>query len=92
MGSGIIRYTGASKTFSKFRSLTIIHIRPNSDLRKRTLEFAMSEKVRSNDTPFVMASCASSGSDGRKETWEFVKKNYNTFLERYKLLHTKLDI
>ena len=65
---------------AKHNSLS--HIRPSSALRSKTLDFAVSDKVRSNDTPFVIAAVSRSGWQGRGETWQFVKNNYPLWLER----------
>lgn len=54
----------------------------NAELRAKTLDFALSDKVRSNDTPTVLNGC-SGGHEGRAATWKFVKDKYPTFLERY---------
>ncbi|KAL5248988.1 hypothetical protein ACHWQZ_G018001 [Mnemiopsis leidyi] len=56
---------------------------PDAELRGKTLDFALSDAVRSNDTPFVIAGVAKAGWEGREQTWAFVKNNYPIFLERY---------
>lgn len=56
---------------------------PGAELRAKALEFAVSPTVRTNDTPFVIASVAGYNYEGRDEAWSFTKKNYSMFLERY---------
>ncbi|XP_063689885.1 puromycin-sensitive aminopeptidase-like isoform X2 [Bolinopsis microptera] len=56
---------------------------PDADLRAKTLDFSLSDAVRSNDTPFVIGGVAKAGWEGRDQTWAFVKNKYPIFLERY---------
>ena len=56
---------------------------PDAELRARALDFALSDAVRSNDTPFVIAGVAKAGWEGRDQTWAFVKNKYPIFLERF---------
>ncbi|XP_045180065.2 puromycin-sensitive aminopeptidase-like [Mercenaria mercenaria] len=51
-------------------------------LIKRTLEFAMSDKVRSQDTVFVIAGVTGSKL-GRDMGWTFVKQNWDALHKRY---------
>lgn len=51
-------------------------------LIKRVLDFAMSDKVRSQDTVFVIGGVIGSVR-GRELAWEFLKKNWAQLLERY---------
>ena len=51
-------------------------------LIKRVLDFAMSDKVRSQDTVFVIGGVTGSVR-GRELAWEFLKKNWAQLLERY---------
>lgn len=48
----------------------------------RVLDFALSDKVRLQDTVFVIGSCTSSA-QGREETWDFVKKHWPMLLDRF---------
>ncbi|XP_041374476.1 puromycin-sensitive aminopeptidase-like [Gigantopelta aegis] len=53
------------------------------DLIQKVLDFALSDKVRSQDTVFVL--CSAGGSvKGRQLIWKFVQKNWTTFHDRYK--------
>ena len=58
---------------------------------KEVLEFAISDAVRAQDTPFVIASVANN-SKGRDLAWDFVKANHKLFHDRYKsgMLMTRL--
>jgi len=67
----------------RVRIQSVLGAAPSSALRSKTLDFAVSDKVRSNDTPFVIAAVSHSGWQGRGETWQFVKNNYPLWLERY---------
>jgi hypothetical protein len=51
-------------------------------LIKKTLQFAMSSDVRSQDTFSLFASCWDNQA-GRAITWEFTKKNWQTLMSRY---------
>lgn len=62
--------------------ITNFSFSPNSELRAQALDFALSDKVRSNDTPFVISGVAQAGWEARNETWAFVKNKYPVFLER----------
>ena len=55
---------------------------PDAELRAKTLDFSLSDAVRSNDTPFVIGGVAKAGWEGRDQTWAFVKNKYPIFLER----------
>jgi len=57
----------------------------------KVLDFAISEDVRNQDTPFVIASVGNN-SKGRDLAWEFVKSNHKLFYDRYKsgMLMTRL--
>lgn len=47
------------------------------------VEYCMSENVRDNIRPFALSFLASSGNYARHKTWEYVKDNYSTFMEKY---------
>jgi len=49
---------------------------------QRVLEFAISDEIRFQDTPWVISGVASN-SKGRDLAWEFVKSNYPLFKKRY---------
>lgn len=51
-------------------------------LIKRVLDFAMSEKVRNQDTVFVLAGVISSAA-GRELGWKFLKENWTELHSRY---------
>lgn len=54
----------------------------NKTLLTKTLHFATSENVRTQDAPSIM-STVWSNSAGRDITWKFVQHNWNTLLKRY---------
>jgi len=92
-----VRQDGTDETYRKLMDLfnktdlheerervqRILGTGPNAALRSETLEFAMSESVRSNDTPFVIHGVANAGPEGRDQTWAFIKNKFPVFLERY---------
>ncbi len=49
---------------------------------RNLLQFSLSEDVRSQDTPIVLAGAASHAK-GRTLAWEFLKQNWDTFVDRY---------
>ncbi|XP_033126346.1 puromycin-sensitive aminopeptidase-like [Anneissia japonica] len=51
-------------------------------LIKKVLEFAMSDKVRSQDTVFVIVGVTGSKT-GRELAWEFLKENWSEMITRY---------
>ncbi|XP_064598635.1 puromycin-sensitive aminopeptidase-like isoform X2 [Liolophura sinensis] len=53
------------------------------ELQSKVLDFALSDKVRSQDTVFVIAGVTGSA-QGRELAWEFVKSNWSTLHNRYK--------
>ncbi len=54
----------------------------NKDLLKKTLAFIMSEHVRTQDTPHLLA-IVWQNNYGRDLTWQFVKNNWEIFLKKY---------
>lgn len=56
--------------------------RAPANLIPRVLDFALSDKVRLQDTVFVLGSCTSSAK-GREATWDFVKKHWPMLLDRF---------
>ncbi|MBF8305033.1 MAG: puromycin-sensitive aminopeptidase [Acidobacteria bacterium] len=52
------------------------------ELIQKILAFSLSEQVRSQDTPVVLASAAGHPV-GRALAWKCLKKNWKTFVERY---------
>ncbi|XP_071101495.1 puromycin-sensitive aminopeptidase-like [Haliotis cracherodii] len=54
----------------------------DEELIKRVHEFAMTDKVRAQDTVFVLAG-ATGSAKGRELTWNFVKENWKEMYERY---------
>ena len=63
----------------------------NIEVLTKVLDFAISEDVRNQDTPFVIASVGNNAK-GRDLAWEFVKSNHKLFYDRYKsgMLMTRL--
>ena len=74
--------TYTSTIYTHFSKSHHTYFSPDAELRGKTLDFALSDAVRSNDTPFVIAGVAKAGWEGREQTWAFVKNNYPIFLER----------
>ncbi|XP_077968024.1 puromycin-sensitive aminopeptidase-like [Styela clava] len=54
------------------------------ELITKVLDFAMTDKVRSNDKVFMIGSAAISNPIGRDITWEFVKKNWEKLHDMFK--------
>lgn len=54
----------------------------NTKILEHVLKFALTKDVRPQDTPFVIASVWVNPV-GRELAWNFIKKNWNVFLERY---------
>ncbi|XP_062591652.1 puromycin-sensitive aminopeptidase-like [Saccostrea cucullata] len=55
----------------------------SDDLKKKVLEFAMSDKVRSQDTVFVIGGVTGTV-QGREICWQFVQDKWSELHERYK--------
>ncbi len=55
----------------------------NTDILQKVLAFAVGDDVRSQDTPFVVGSVGANPM-GRDLAWEYVKSNYQMFVDRYK--------
>ena len=55
---------------------------PQAEMVQKVLQFSLSEHVRSQDTPIVLASAATHPL-GRTLAWKFLKKNWKTFVDRY---------
>ena len=47
------------------------------DVLQKVLDFAMSDEIRNQDTPWVISS-VSNNMKGRTLAWQFVKANYST--------------
>lgn len=56
---------------------------PTTELLSKVLDFAFGDDVRSQDSPFVMASVADNPK-GRDLAWDFFKNKYDMLNERYK--------
>ena len=52
------------------------------ELIEQVLRFAISDQVRSQDTPIVLANAAGNPA-GRALAWRFLKKNWKMFVQRY---------
>jgi aminopeptidase 2 len=50
---------------------------------QKVLDFAISDEIRNQDSPFIMGSVAANVK-GRDLAWQFFKKNYSMFYDRYK--------
>ena len=51
------------------------------DVLQKVLDFAMSEEIRFQDTPWVISS-VSNNMKGREMAWQFVKANYSKIHDR----------
>lgn len=54
----------------------------DSEIIEKALNFAMSKNVRTQDTPFILASIWRN-KEGRDLTWKFIKDNWEIILQRY---------
>lgn len=66
----------------KIRVLRAVGMTKNPDTIKRVLAFAVSDKVRKQDTPIVILSTGSNNM-AQPLVWEFLKSNWKMFVERY---------
>ena len=55
------------------------------ELIDRALQFSLSDKVRSQDTVFVIGSVSSHSCLGRDVAWDFLKDNWTVLYERYQV-------
>ncbi len=55
----------------------------DQEVLKKVLLFAVGDSVRAQDTPFVIGSVAANPL-GRDLAWEYVRNNYQMFVDRYK--------
>lgn len=55
----------------------------SDELKKKVLDFAMSDKVRSQDTVFVIGGVTGTV-QGRELCWQFVQDKWTELHERYK--------
>ncbi|KAK2165380.1 hypothetical protein LSH36_51g04005 [Paralvinella palmiformis] len=67
----------------KVRILRSLGTVQQESLIQKTLDFAMSDEVRSQDTVFVIAGVTGSKL-GREMAWKFVKDNWKSLHERYR--------
>jgi puromycin-sensitive aminopeptidase len=75
-------FRGTDLQEEKVRCMRALGFASDPALLKKTLEFAVSDEVRSQDTVFVIAS-VSANPKGRDMAWEFVKENWDSLYERY---------
>lgn len=66
----------------KVRCLRSFGASADPELLQKTLELALTPKVRSQDAVFVILSVASNPA-GRQLAWDFFKTNVNVFIEKY---------
>jgi aminopeptidase N len=66
----------------KNRILSALGNFSSEDILRTVLEFAFSEKVRPQDLPIALSSFGQNPW-GRNLAWEFVKKNWQTIMDRY---------
>eukprot|EP00002_Diphylleia_rotans_P015932 TRINITY_DN3086_c0_g1_i4.p1 TRINITY_DN3086_c0_g1~~TRINITY_DN3086_c0_g1_i4.p1 ORF type:complete len:798 (-),score=182.20 TRINITY_DN3086_c0_g1_i4:58-2451(-) len=75
-------YRAATLPEERLRALRALGCARTPDLHRRSLEFSLSEEVRTQDTYIVIA--AASGSVlTRKATWQFMKDNWTTFNQKF---------
>ncbi|KAK3096131.1 hypothetical protein FSP39_023548 [Pinctada imbricata] len=75
-------YDGADMQEEKVRISRLLGSIKDVNLKKKVLEFAMSDKVRSQDTVFVISGVTNTV-EGRELVWQFVQDNWSTLIERY---------
>ena len=79
----IIKLYKESHMQEKFRILKALGVVKEECLLVKVLDFVMSEEVRSADTIYGISS-VTTFYKGRMLAWEYFKKNWSLFLERYK--------
>lgn len=75
-------YLDAEDPQEKSRALHALAQVQDPALIDRTLSFAVGPSVRSQDTPHLLEAIARSSSMGRLRTWDFLKNNYDTVVEK----------
>lgn len=75
-------YENADMQEEKVRICRSLGVSDNPELIKRTLNFALSDKVRSQDSVFVIGGVTGSVA-GREMAWQFVQDNWKTIINRY---------
>ncbi|XP_052816194.1 puromycin-sensitive aminopeptidase-like isoform X1 [Mya arenaria] len=75
-------YDEADMQEEKVRIARLLGSTKDEKLIKRTLDFALSDKVRSQDSTFVIAGVTGSVK-GREMGWQFVKDNWTEIHKRY---------
>ncbi|XP_076459324.1 puromycin-sensitive aminopeptidase-like isoform X2 [Babylonia areolata] len=75
-------YEKADMQEEKVRISRSLGLTDKKELIQRVLDFAISDKVRSQDTVFVIVGATGSVL-GREMVWEFVKENWKKLHERY---------
>ena len=68
----------------RIRALRALGVSPDVELLKRTLEFSLTEDVRSGDIVFAVNAVGQSSALGRRTAWEFLKQNWDRFGARLK--------
>ncbi len=81
-GKLIKMYTASEMQEEKDRIARALCSFKQEALLKKTLNFAISKNVRSQDSPFIVAMVLRNNA-GTELGWEFVKKNWHIFLQRY---------
>jgi aminopeptidase 2 len=75
-------YLNTSSTDLKLVTLTALGTTPNHELIQETLQFGLSEHVRSQDLSRVFIYCGSN-SNGRRLTWSFAKAHWGLLVENF---------
>mgnify|MGYP005994446131 CR=1 FL=1 len=74
-------YKDADMHAEKLQAFTALGATTNEELKKRTLSFALSDQVRSQD--LVYGPSSTTGTlDGTRITWEFLKEHWSEFCEK----------
>eukprot|EP01099_Mayorella_cantabrigiensis_P001467 TRINITY_DN1642_c0_g1_i1.p1 TRINITY_DN1642_c0_g1~~TRINITY_DN1642_c0_g1_i1.p1 ORF type:complete len:591 (+),score=144.75 TRINITY_DN1642_c0_g1_i1:265-2037(+) len=68
----------------KLRILRSLGAAPTEELLKRTLDFAMTDKVRAQDMIAVIDTVALNRNNGAELAWKFFTENHEEFFLRYK--------
>ncbi|XP_021340205.1 puromycin-sensitive aminopeptidase-like [Mizuhopecten yessoensis] len=76
-------YDAADMQEEKVRISRSLGCIKSPEIKKKVLKFAMSEKVRSQDTVFVIAGITGSV-EGREIAWQFLQDNWAALHDRYK--------
>lgn len=78
----LARYLAANNPQDKNRELGALSAFPNADQIARTLRFAMTDDVKTQNAPFVIGRCLAHRDHG-PQAWEFVRENWTKANDRF---------